>query len=234
MSPARDSPASPTPEEALLAGLVRPEHGLILALDVSSSVTGYAVGSRDGVRTGWGAIIPREPGRAEAATLTASGRAVDRIDQMVSGVRRLTHFYRGWGIDVVMEWSSGKLHRRVKGVATGLAVLGQAQGAVRQALNGWGYDPILVAENDWTKGKPKAKRADGVGLRYPPYARADDPGLDMADALGLLDWYRGQETTRLLVAAHGGPALDPLAGAGLGIKLPPGTVPGGKKRRKRA
>jgi hypothetical protein len=48
-----------------------------------------------------------------------------------------------------------------------------------------------VLENDWTRGVPKGQRQLALATLYPVYAEhlAEDPGGDMADGLGLADWW---------------------------------------------
>jgi hypothetical protein len=165
------------------AGLaaVLPGGGVLLALDVSSSACGFAF-NRPGCPEAleFGVILPR-PDDAPAP---------ERIDQIVGGVRTVVEAARP--ARVVMEWSSGKIHGRLRKAAS-LSVLGAAQGAVRQSLRQAGLAVDLVAENDWTGSRPKPERARAVRALYPAYdrfaARGDDRGLDAADAIGLLDYW---------------------------------------------
>jgi hypothetical protein len=165
------------------AGLatVLPGGGVLLALDVSSSACGFAF-NRPGCpgAVEFGVILPR-PDDAPAP---------ERIDQIVGGVRTVVEAARP--ARVVMEWSSGKIHGRLRKAAS-LSVLGAAQGAVRQSLIAVGLPVDLVSENEWTASRPKPERARSVRALYPAYdrfaARGDDRGLDAADAIGLLDFW---------------------------------------------
>ncbi|MBX6314786.1 MAG: hypothetical protein IRY99_17995, partial [Isosphaeraceae bacterium] len=64
-----------------------------------------------------------------------------------------------------------------------------AQGAAYQAVRAAGVVCECISEQDWTGGEPKAERATRIAAAYPEYAawhrRGKDPGLDVADALGL-------------------------------------------------
>lgn len=158
---------------------------VLLALDVSSSVTGWSTGRI------------REDGHADVLDFgiikPPSGRtSAERSDLMCM---RLACIIKQFGAtNIVMEFqsymNSGK---RVQG----LAVLGQAQGAVRAYLS-LTHRVDLVTEREWTKvgGKNARKeaRAEHVKRLVPAYAaKVDenpkfDVGLDASDALGILLW----------------------------------------------
>jgi len=98
---------------------------------------------------------------------------------------------------IVMEVVSG-MHRRANRSSAfrqSTATCGFAQGVIWGAMHVWRYEVVRVKENEWTKGKPKAKRAELVRLTQPVYAewaRKDgDRGLDGADAVGLGLYYLG-------------------------------------------
>lgn len=161
---------------------------VLLSLDVSSSCTGWA--------------LVRGPAAARPARfglIRSSAESIERIDAMTAGVVELLDQLRP--DYVVLEWSSGKVHRRL-GRIHGLAVLGQAQGAVRERVRMvWG-EPDLVNESEWTGGRNKENRAKYLIATCPEYsqAAADDPGRDAADAVGLGLWWMTREFQRLLTA----------------------------------
>src|SRR5687768_72222 len=98
------------------------EPGMILSLDVSSMRTGFAVFGSHGLHA-FGAIKP-----------SARLESVTRIDMTVDEVLSIVRSF--WPRLVVMEWTKGKMHHKATEdrEPTGLAVMGQAQGAVRQAI----------------------------------------------------------------------------------------------------
>lgn len=126
---------------------------------------------------------------------------MDRIDAMVESIlviaRRLLPDV------VVIEYSGGKVARRLKGRGvSGLAVLGQAQGRIYQSLldsaryRASRFDPeqiVPVSESEWTKGdrRSKEERARQLELACPIYRdyAAQDPGRDAADACLLGGWW---------------------------------------------
>lgn len=162
----------------------------ILALDISSKAAGFAF-DRPGRGPAFGVIRP-------PATLPPEGR----IDVIVDGIADLV---RESAPDIaVIEWSGGKQHGKIARKMSGLSVLGASQGAARQKLRDLGIRVEAVREARWTGSRPKAERAADIRLVYPAYARwADefgrDGGLDVADALGILEWYRGKEAERRIL-----------------------------------
>jgi Holliday junction resolvasome RuvABC endonuclease subunit len=156
---------------------------VLLALDVSSSVTGWAVGriEADGKPEilDFGIIKP-----------PSSWDSVRRTDCMLV---RLAKILSDFSIThVCCEWQSHKhTGRRVQGLAT----LGQAQGAVRAYLS-MTHKFETISEREWVRinGRcaQKEVRAEFVKQAVPAYAArvaADpkfDPGMDCADSLGIL------------------------------------------------
>jgi hypothetical protein len=156
-----------------------PGQSLLLTLDVSSSAIGWALTTGPASLESFGVILPDRPSTATAP---------ERIDSMV---RKLKYdvYPIGRGAEVCMEWASGKMARRV-GRATGLSVLGAAQGTIRRVLQEMGHSTVyLVSENEWTGSKAKGRRAAEMALRFPAYGEfvrtGRDSGYDAADAVGL-------------------------------------------------
>jgi hypothetical protein len=152
----------------------------LLSLDVSSTAAGYAVfGTGPDDLGAFGVIKPR--GRWDA---------VERIRLIVDAVVTVLAMHPP--ASVVMEFSAGKTAGRLA-KASGLAVLGQAQGAVWEAIRSRGYGVSTVTENEWTNRKPKPKRAEDVAGWYGEYrdyfAEGRDSGFDAADAIGLGVWF---------------------------------------------
>jgi hypothetical protein len=166
--------------------------GRLLALDISSTAAGWAT-FRAGALDEFGVIRP--PGRVPS---------VARIDAIAAGVAEVVGV--GNCFTCVMEWTAGKLHRRL-GRPSGLATLGQSQGVVRERLRTLGVPTWLVGE-EWTGSRPKTERARRAWLAYPEFGRwalaGHDPGMDAADALGLGEWAIGRAREAELLARAGG------------------------------
>lgn len=171
-----------------------PAGTVLLALDASSSVIGWAVfkGHQFG-----GAGLAQSP-----RSWDSERRIRDNTDEILEIIRK-------FGVTrIVMEWQS---HLRAAGCrnANGLATLGQAQGDVRGVIRHVFPDiPIgLVSEREWTKPESggrnlsKIERAESVKHLCPDYGLAIekdpkiDPGLDMADAVGLGLWWLANGAT---------------------------------------
>jgi Holliday junction resolvasome RuvABC endonuclease subunit len=168
----------------------QPPHGPLLCLDVSSSCTGWAAFHAAGPHH-------ERPYSFDRIRPLAKLPSVQRIDRQVAKLREIVRMCEP--ALVVMEWSSGKTHGRIAR-ASGLAVLGQAQGAVRQLLADLNVPVVTVPENEWTKGSPKRKRAENVRFLVPNYRIEDDPGFDIADAIGLGLYYKAKQRQAELIA----------------------------------
>lgn len=156
----------------------------ILALDPSSTKTGYAVAD-GGEIIDFGVLTPN---RTKDPPNT-------RIWVMLMACGDLMNEHRPFSA-VVIEDTSGKIAGRL-GRASGLAIHGKAVGMfIMKAVQFMGgtRQVHLVLENDWTRGTPKAKRQKNVayllGDKYDP---AKDPGGDVADAIGLLNWWMDKQ-----------------------------------------
>jgi len=123
-----------------------------------------------------------------------------RVAAMCRGLRELLDEWQPG--TVLIEWSSGHVgRRRHKGAGAGLAVYGIAIGALWQVAMAWSTsgEPrerqaqvCCLKENLWTNGVPKEDRIAAVAQRFREYRIEDDPGGDIADAIGLgLWWIRG-------------------------------------------
>jgi Holliday junction resolvasome RuvABC endonuclease subunit len=158
----------------------------LLCLDVSSSCLGWALGEINTAPAGAvGDLI--DLGRFAPP---ASRTSLERIRMICKEVEGLIFQLRP--DRALMEWQSHKT-RRLR--AQGLAVLGQAQGAVLVTLERElaSVDLVdVVSERDWTGGKPKDQRATITSLRSTLLglflSKGHDPGLDAADAAGIFFW----------------------------------------------
>lgn len=173
-----------------------PDGQRIIALDVSSSAAGWAVGESVN-----GKIAIHRFGRIKPPSKWESSRRIQRITDDVCGLcerydEELLSKSLGT-LRVVMEWQS---HMRAAGARSinGLATLGQAQGSVWRRLDDKEFPIDHVSEREWTKDKgwpvKKEIRAEKIRMLVPDYAqyvKSDqslDSGLDVSDALGILIW----------------------------------------------
>jgi hypothetical protein len=157
---------------------------IILGLDPSSTCVGYGVLklSRNFVEAG--ILLP------EHRSAGSFERDMDLADEVGRLLERLAPSV------VLVEWTKGKVGQRHGGLGAGLAVYGTGVGAVGRQVWLWarGRPNVsieAVLENDWTRGVAKPTRQLGLAALYPEYATslADDPGGDIADGLGLADWW---------------------------------------------
>jgi hypothetical protein len=159
----------------------------ILALDPSSTCCGFADLRPDGSLRLAGLI---EPDKRQAASY-------DRILSLRRLLRQVLEQQHP-GL-ILIEWTKGKVgHRRHHGNGAGLAVYGCGVGALATEAEHWveGISNtdcrpkvVYVLENDWTRGEPKEHRQLAIASLYPEYLSTDDPGGDIADAIGLAHWY---------------------------------------------
>ncbi len=168
---------------------------VVLALDPSSTVVGY------GVVTMGRELI--EAGLCEPEDRHAA--SYERVMDLCDDVERLCT--RILPAVVLVEWTKGKVGQRHHGHGAGLAVYGAGVGAVTDRVRlwcrgrqvDWGVQlgppkipkPTMeaICENTWTRGVPKATRAMAIRQLYPALSAAEDPGMDMHDAVGLADWW---------------------------------------------
>lgn len=160
---------------------------MILTLDPSSTCIGYAVFTDAGDVREFGRITPSST-RIGAdplkriPDLTAQARVVAR-----EIVESSHEFLR-----VVIEVTTGKVHRRTKSSGgAGMGTYGMGVGYVWAAMSADGYAVHPVLEQAWTRGASKERRAWAVLQRYrnKGYRAESDPGMDIADAIGLGDWW---------------------------------------------
>lgn len=151
----------------------------LLAIDPSSSCSGYAVMSDERTLIECGKL---KPTRAKDGPNT-------RIRTMVNEALQLIAEHQpDW---VVVEDTSGKVARRHGGGGgAGLAIYGKAVGwficQMEQRMPG---RVTCVVENLWTRGVSKPKRQAFIASLYRPYDPKQDTGGDVADAIGLGRWW---------------------------------------------
>jgi len=178
------------------------ENKIILAIDPSSTRTGYCVMDFKEELLEAGLILPAK------ITLDAAQRIKCMCDDIDNILQITKPDY------VVVEWTSGKVgSKRHKGNGAGLAIYGVSIGAIWITIEHWaaraceGDDKpatagkpvvILIDENDWTGGTPKRQRAETIRRLYPTFDFSKDTGGDITDSVGLGRYYIGQKKMELL------------------------------------
>jgi hypothetical protein len=155
-------------------------------------------------RTGWAVLTQREQ-LLQAGLLTGdktTDPAKFRIAAMCWGLCELLDEWQPG--TVLIEWSSGHVgRRRHKGGGAGLAVYGIAIGALWQVAVAWSTSGEsrerqvrvrCIEENLWTNRVPKEDRVATIAQRFREYHSEDDPGGDVADAIGLGLWWTKQQS----------------------------------------
>ena len=163
----------------------------ILALDPSSTKTGYAVLRDCG-----------PPKRLiDVGLLWPQKKSAPPLQRIMDQVNELSAILREHQPEiVVVEEPSGHVHGRIRKAGRGvkgLAVYGAAVGGFWVYLNTWrdllaaddeSFTLISEPANTWTDGVPKGKRQNTIAMIYPQYNPKADPGADVADAIGLAQW----------------------------------------------
>lgn len=128
--------------------------------------------------------------------------AIEKAEQVYQeSVAYLTKVIETYQIPefAVIEVSNGHLHRRVReetgGASVGMTTYGMAIFAVARACLSLGIPVVEIQATKWAGGKSKAARAAAIAMKHPGYVSTDDPGLDIADAIGVAEYF---EKRRLL------------------------------------
>lgn len=152
----------------------------VLAIDPSSTRTGYAMMDNRAKLIEVGLLLPNNP-RGDPWM-----RTLDMVDEF----RKLLEAHRPEHVVIEVPTHT---HRRQFGKPGNLIVYSMAVGAFCMAayLHPYG-NTHRVPANVWTEGKAKARRQAVIFLLYSAYQPKRDPGLDMADAIGLGRWWIDQ------------------------------------------
>jgi len=177
---------------------------LVLGLDPSSTVVGYAFKRPDQIGSA---------GLIEAGLIKPDTKRGIKLESFWR-ICSLRHYLRAIldekrPTTILIEWTKGKVgRRRHHGQGAGLAVYGCGVGAIATECIHWcesarfitdykeDYYIIPVLENDWTRGVPKADRAAAIASEYQQYDPPADPGGDIADAIGLIDWWLKEQLVK--------------------------------------
>lgn len=152
---------------------------MILAIDPSSTRTGYCV-------------MQHDMSLIEAGAVTPSPRAKDALERIESMTWELLDNLAAYEPShIIVEIPSGKTHRRLQSTnISGLPIYGMAVGYICSALYyKLDVDITGVNDNDWTGGQKKATRAYVTRSLYPELNNKKDSGMDIADAVGLARWW---------------------------------------------
>ena len=163
------------------------------------------------IRSGWALMKPPEQIIKAGLLLPDKQTALSefRIGAMCHSLWQLLNLWMPKTI--LLEWTSGKIGKRHgSGGGAGLAIHGAATGALWREVLAWlswqppenqiGTNVILVRENDWTRGVPKKERAVAIACMFQEYKPEQDPGGDIADAIGLAAWWMREHRIRLVEA----------------------------------
>lgn len=155
---------------------------LIISLDPSSTIVGFAAMGMDA-------------SLSKAGVITPDRRGAPSYERIRSLRRDLVTVFEQFRPDTILiEWTKGKVGRRHGGYGAGLAVYGCGVGAIATEADHWARDNppcdvVPIFENDWTRGVPKSARQLAVAEMYPAYSTHQDPGGDIADAIGMAVWW---------------------------------------------
>jgi len=165
-----------------------PIGAIVAGIDPSSSACGVAFLRQESYQS-------REPQLLgfEVIRPKMSLPVMRRIDFIVDRVAELFDKYPCHV--AVIEWAN--LARWHGGDRVGqMAPVLLAQSAVREAIRRKVFWVEEYSSNTWTGGVQKSKRAQEVRARFPDYAachrQGGDPGMDGADAAGLVIWRLGR------------------------------------------
>ncbi len=152
----------------------------LLAIDPSSTCTGYAMLSEKGELLQYGVW---RPSRKDDPYV--------RIEKMCGSLSLLLDETSVQHI--VLEVTSGHVSSRHAGTGAGLATYGVAVGAfwawLRLMEIGLNFHSHRIYENEWTGGVPKPKRHKLILAEFPEHAKAIGGRHDITDAIGLGLWW---------------------------------------------
>jgi len=177
-------------------------HYKVLAVDPSSSRTGYAVGLVDGSVFSVlcaGVIVPH-PKQSSILRAEVSAWAVYEVvlGHRLPWVRHVGENGPHVCARAVVEVPSARGSFRGTSGA-GLAVYGFAAGVLWHSLDYLKERRIAVTPEAWTGSRSKVARKQIALKWFPALAELKDPGLDSSDAVSLLVW--AFQTGRLISEA---------------------------------
>ena len=159
---------------------------LLLSLDPSSTITGYALFS----------ITPRGLHLKESGTLTGKS-GTDAVARVLEMRRELLIMLREHRPRIMLvEIPTGKQYTRKGERTTGFPVWAGAAWALWMVCEDWaerieGHQCFVhpVSNTEWTRGQSKSVRQTMVTLQYPEYDAEKDKGANKADAISMALWW---------------------------------------------
>lgn len=164
------------------------EKNLILSIDPGSIRAGWCIMEQGGGLVDGGVLVPENFKAANHV----------RVNGICEDLRGLLDEFQP-GI-ILLEWVTGHVgRRRHKGGGAGLTVYGLAVGSLWREIVHWkkslpaeersGIEIVLINEILWTGGIDKFSRATAITNLFPRYNIKKDPGMDLADSIGLAVWF---------------------------------------------
>lgn len=159
-----------------------------LSLDPSSKVTGAVVGvTDDGPRLDILHKALLEPSRKRAP-------ALDRAESMAAQAVELVERFDPQA--VIVEVPAPQAPARLRN-PRGQASYGLAVGVIITTLEWHWETPVHPVPSDlWTRRVSKRLRRKAIACARPRYDPTTDPGGDIADAIGLLEWWVAEQWVR--------------------------------------
>lgn len=178
--------------------------GTFLALDPSSTCTGWAIFSHSNDFGKWQLI---QLGRlAPPAHRPAWDRIKAQADELTTILTRHCPDLAVIEVASNLVHSAARARKQSRFSLGGLMTLAHGQGVLIGTIQGGHLPWIPIKETEWTAGIPKTARATRTAKLVPQYAAwlktNNDPGLDVADAVGLGDWFAQTQRIKHLTAEH--------------------------------
>jgi Holliday junction resolvasome RuvABC endonuclease subunit len=152
---------------------------MILSLDPSTTALGWAIG---------------EHGEVVAAGVIKPPAKDDWIKRLHVMSATLTNKLNTGGKPfperVIIESPDGKIHARNRASGgQGASKYGFAVGMFYGAFAAHDVPVEAISVNEWTRGKPKERRAREIEIILTRIDFGKDPGLDAHDAAAMLQWW---------------------------------------------
>ncbi len=160
----------------------------VLAIDPSSTLTGYAVMADARTILDTGLLRPDKTRDLAVMRIEVMTNALsDLVDEVVPD-------------HILIEMPSSCTAGRIKGRVVGNAIYGFAAGAMWWACFSKNECPVTSIDAElWTQRIPKLKRQQSICMMFPKYDPETDRGGDIADAIGLACFWFSQQKAKRIV-----------------------------------
>lgn len=159
------------------------QQGTLLALDPSSTKTGYAL-----LRRPHGEVIEAGTlsGRAKDAAIGRAMEMADCLIKLIAEARPDSIVIETPGVH-----AAGNPIVKAKRAGKGLAVYGVAVGIIYRAAWQTGVEVVPISAHEWTRRVSKEKRARALQFTTASYRAVaeTDRGRDVADAIEMGQWW---------------------------------------------